>query len=540
VEYAKRFLLAAGLQKLLGVKKSRLLVFSSICTYLCFLGLILSAKNPICIDSKVVERLDIVLATGANSENQQSKYQSIYSCQDKVQMSYNQEALELAQAISPRINSITNTLESIRPFEKKLRITIRKDNPLKFEIKNSQLQIGTSLLRAEGHFERGLIKLWIDEKKSAKKVQTQLSDEVWADFLFYAIKGSLAMEDPLTGIQTRIGLSQWPQVLKNTDTYCDSAWKLSEHFESCGLFQSFDADSLYRVTATLSLRPLLSTALIKSYKGLNFANKNKVISQIDYFLSRRQYPSEKVIESLLLESNPLKQGVLSIKNFSDFFVTAEVMEQREFKQLYSGLTYELQNMGVTDSFAEAYFDYLIEFPIEISSQSKLFKDLEKAAFKKLNLQVAIKDKNKIWILPSKTALPLSAFDGIKARQIIFFACSSLKEFKIEQFINKSEKLMLIKGCDQSVDYHFAGLFESGVKEFLRQNTELKFVQFHLPSLEMKQLELSHVSNFFQLVEKRDVNSPEFRTLGWSQIQWSDEYHAYKPKAIIDAIEYFRN
>lgn len=504
------------------------------------MGLILSLKSPICIDSTVVERLDTVISPVAGVENQPSKYQSIYSCQDNIQVPYDQEMLELSQALSPRLSSITNALESIRPFEKKLRLIIRKDNPLKFEIKNSQLQIGTSLLRAEGHLERGLIKLWIDEKKSAKNVQTQLSDEVWADFLYYAIKGSLAMEDPLTGVQTRVGMTQWPQVLKNTETYCDSAWKLSEHFESCGLFQSFDADSLYRATATLSLRPLLSTALIKSYKGLSFKNKNKVISQMDYFLSRRQYPSEKVIESLLLESNPLKQGVLSIKNFSDFFVAAEVMEQREFKQLYSGLTYELQNMGVTDSFAEAYFDYIVEFPIEISEQSKIFKDLEKAAAKKLNLQVAIKDKSKIWILPSKTALPLSAFDGIKSRQNIFFACASLKEFRIEQFINKSEKLMLIKGCDQTAEYQFDGLFEFGVKEFLGHNKQLKFVQFHLPSLEMKQQELSHVSNFFQLVEKRDVNSPEFRTLGWSQIQWSDEYHAYKPKAIIEAIEYFRN
>ena len=45
---------------------------------------------------------------------------------------------------------------------------------------------------------------------------------------------------------------------------------------------------------------------------------------------------------------------------------------------------------------------------------------------------------------------------------------------------------------------------------------------------MKQKELAHVNNFFELVENRDVNRQEFRVLGWSQIQWSDDYHAYKP------------
>ena len=57
---------------------------------------------------------------------------------------------------------------------------------------------------------------------------------------------------------------------------------------------------------------------------------------------------------------------------------------------------------------------------------------------------------------------------------------------------------------------------------------------------MKQKELAHVNNFFELVENRDVNRQEFRTLGWSQIQWSDDYYAYKPKATIEAIEFFRN
>jgi hypothetical protein len=28
-------------------------------------------------------------------------------------------------------------------------------------------------------------------------------------------------------------------------------------------------------------------------------------------------------------------------------------------------------------------------------------------------------------------------------------------------------------------------------------------------------------------------------LGWTQIQWSEETNSYKPKAAVDAIEYFR-
>ena len=56
---------------------------------------------------------------------------------------------------------------------------------------------------------------------------------------------------------------------------------------------------------------------------------------------------------------------------------------------------------------------------------------------------------------------------------------------------------------------------------------------------MKAKELSHVKNFFELVKNRDVNKAEFQTLGWTQIQWFEDSQAYKPNAVVDAIELFR-
>ncbi len=41
------------------------------------------------------------------------------------------------------------------------------------------------------------------------------------------------------------------------------------------------------------------------------------------------------------------------------------------------------------------------------------------------------------------------------------------------------------------------------------------------------------------VKNKKFDGQEFKTLGWTQIQWSEEINAYKPKAAIDAIQYFR-
>ena len=41
------------------------------------------------------------------------------------------------------------------------------------------------------------------------------------------------------------------------------------------------------------------------------------------------------------------------------------------------------------------------------------------------------------------------------------------------------------------------------------------------------------------MKNRDVSKAEFQTLGWSQIKWYEDSQAYKPEAVIDAIELFR-
>ena len=110
---------------------------------------------------------------------------------------------------------------------------------------------------------------------------------------------------------------------------------------------------------------------------------------------------------------------------------------------------------------------------------------------------------------------------------------------MKQFFNQAEKLLLIKGCDQKKNIDFGSLVTKGVQAFSGNNKQLAFIQFHLPSFEMKAKELAHIKNFFELVNTRDVTKPEFQTLGWSQIQWFEESQAYKPQAVVDAIQLFR-
>lgn len=506
-----------------------MLLFSSVCTYLCFLGLIYTFKKPLCIDSMVVQKIDRVTTT---------QTELAYSCHMARPVNYTIELDNYIAKVSPTIDRTILLLNSIKPFKNKVQISIREDRPLMYQIQRNRINIGTQFLQLEHHLSRALIKTWVAENKGSLKMDTSLLDEAMTDFLLYVLTGKVELEDPIDKIRTKLGSVKWPQVIKTTEGYCMSAWKYAEHAEDC--LHQLGQDKDEASAAIYSLRPLLTSSIIGSYNELNSKQKRDVVQSVPKILSEMHLASEKIIESMLIDSNPLHNGMLNINKFTDLILSSTLDNRGEIYQWYTGITQYLQQYGVTDTFAEAFFDYLIEYNGKLDEASAFYKELSAAAVKNPDVQIAVKDKKNIWILPSRTALPLTVFNQIQARQIVFMGCDHHNTIHVEQFFKKTEKLMLVNDCNQTITYDFNSLFQGGIKAFIGKNHKFNFVQLHVPSLEMIRHEIGSSQNFFELVKNRDVNKKEFKMLGWSKVQWKKDLQAYRPEAVIDAIEYFRN
>lgn len=498
--------------------------------YVVLLALILITKRPLCIDSNSVEKIDRITS---------GKIETIYKCSSQIRVPYSAYFDQNKDQLESRIESVLLFLNKIEPLQNKIKITINELKPIEFSVKENQIRIGSNLLESPGHFERALFKLWLQERSNSNLDQQNLFTEVAADFLYYVYNGSLNIEDPLVRLKTKIGNARWPNVLKSKEGYCDSPWKISEHYVSCGSMELESQLSSETVLA-LSLRPLLTSVWIKSYSEMSRRSQIDFIDRFSEYLKTQSLNSEKAIEMFLTDSHPLKQGMMNIKKVTDFLNSSNLVQsQKEYREFYARLAINLQQSGVNDSFAEAYFDYLFEYPDSLSTKSEFFKSLVTLSIKNPSLQIAVKDQDQIWILPTQSSLPLKTFDQIKTQQHIFLACLGLRDIDMSQFFNQSEKLLLIKGCDQNKKFDFASLISGGARGFSSHNKNLAFIQFHLPSFEMKAKELAHIKNFFELVRNRDVSKAEFQTLGWSQIKWNEDSQAYKPDAVIDAIELFR-
>ncbi len=497
--------------------------------FLILVGLMVYTKKPLCIDSSVVEKIDRLT---------REKSESIYRCSAVQKVPYSPYFAKNKLSIEQKIEGVSSFLSKIEPIKGKFLLTIDEVNPLRFYVSENKIVMGSHFLETEGHLERAVIKLWLANKLS-QKVDVSLFYEVTTDFLLFAYSGAFEVTDPLTKISTQIGPYRWPQVLKSKESYCESPWKISEHYAACESMQSSPLLTDQTIL-NLSLRPLMTSIWIKTFSNLSFYEQLSFLSHFSVYLKSQRLTSEKAIEMLLSEERPLKQGVMNIKKVTDLMYSSSLVQERlEYRKFYANVANNLQLAGVNDSFAEAFFDYLIEFPENLSSNSALFKSLAEAAGRSPQMQVAVKDKNQIWILPAKSSLPLKTFDQIRSQQHVFLACPSLREIPMNQFFNETEKLLLIKGCDQKKPIDFNSLITGGIRQFSTHNKNLAFIQFHIPSYEMKAKELAHVKNFFELVKNRDVNQSEFQTLGWTQIQWFEDSQAYKPDAVVDAIQLFR-
>ncbi len=511
------------------MKSERLQWSLSILLYFIVIGMLLLSAKPQCTESSIVEKIDRVSISGT---------ESIYRCSAQQTVPYSTYFELQVSAIERRVESVAAYLGKLQPLKSRIIIVIDETKPILFKISANRLFIGSQLFESEGHFERAIIKMWLLER-TKNKVGQNLFLEVAADFLFYAYKGSFIIEDPLSKIKTKVSNLRWPQVLKSKDGYCDSPWKISEHYVPCDSIQP-DTMLSEQLANNLSIRPLMTSVWIKAYSELAFRDRISFLDSFVEYLKTQQLSSEKAIQMILSDSHPLKQGMMNIKKMTDMMSSsAFVQDRKEYREFYSRMALNLQQAGVNDSFAEAYFDYLFEYPDTLSTDSIFFKNLLQISQKNPELQISVKDQSQIWILPTVSSLPLTTFDLIKTQQHVFFACPSLKEIKMQQFFNHAEKLLLVKGCDQNKAMNFESLILNGIQSFSAKNKKLAFIQFHMPSLEMKAKDLAHVKNYFDLVKNRDVSQNEFQTLGWSQIQWIEDMQAYKPNAVIDAIELFR-
>ncbi len=493
-------------------------------------------RRPLCIESKVVEKIDR-LSVGASPGS--IKSETIYRCAFNKATPFSEFFNAQVKDLSVRVQRIERLLESIEPFHQRARLTVVTDQPYHFEVHGHNIMIGEALLLAPGHLEKAVAKVWYQERRDAFFIHEPLMEEVVTDLLVFLQDGDLDIGDPISHFKTSLQKAKWPYVLKSVAAYCDSPWKLSEHYQTCA---DNNFDNISENVLQLSLRPLLVSSWVAALKSLPLKDQVTFVRSLGGLLKEEHVPELPIVQRMktMIEYAPLLMAGEAVKNINLFVSTSVLLQKSEAHRLFvSAISQELRKAGFQDVFAEASFDILFMSGRTLTEDSVVVKHFMKLAKERPHMHIALRDREHVWMLPSKFPIPVKSFGQMRANRAVVEKCGGFDFNFVMGYAQFSEKLLILENCDSKKELNFARYLKDGAEGFGAQNKDISFIQFHLPSLMMKSAELTEVSNVFDLIRNREVESRIFQTLGWQEIKWSEQAAAYHPKANIDAIEWFR-
>jgi hypothetical protein len=484
------------------------------------------SRRPLCIDSKIVERIDRISEAGTRTA---------YRCSLGKHVPYDGSLEQITQRFGQRLMPLERFLEYLGGPSKRVSITLLNSPETYFKVRGQQIYATENLLKAPGQLEKAVLKIWLRDRVRDTHFENSLAEEVLSDFLWASVKGRLDIYDPVNQRNlAQVPPTHWPDVLKNSYELCDSPWWPVKSAPICqvlrgqsGADPQIDFDSL---------RALLSQAMIDAYEEIPAENKITFLQEFAKNLSGFQDPEGAPVaqRNYLQAQQVMKKWISGLRALNGNFGT-----------LFAGA---LARHGYHDLLVTVRFNALVIFD-SVSKENQGL--LEKSLFP-LESTRFIGYKNGDQVMFSSqggVTIPMSEIGSWTADKIIWAGCGSPQTQKLEEMSSKSERLLFLDLCRPVARLDVAPYITADAEAFAAGNKDVNFIEFHLPSLKlaMEKVEAQGASDPNLLVELLKQSSDgkdkqaSFLTeaLGWQKPIYSSSIKAYRSQSAIEAINWYR-
>ena len=219
----------------------------------------------------------------------------------------------------------------------------------------------------------------------------------------------------------------------------------------------------------------------------------------------------------------------SLENVIQFIV--DQLKNEKFKQAF----YEnMQNAQLVGE--NSQFDLLIQLQDISQIDLKELQIQTKINFKKIALQT----ENGIYVLPYMVPLKEKSAQNIKAQMRLVISNLATEDKSLNSFMQNTEHLILVsaKSSQSLRNLNYSELL-SDWKKFVTHHPKIKFVKFHIPSLQYISKKAPQNFKLHQLMSETGVQQIGQKNLGWTQIKWDQGLKAYQPVAFYDAVQFYR-
>lgn len=487
------------------------------------------SQKPLCIESRVVERLDRFGAQGT---------EAVYRCSSRVRVPYTQFWGDNVRSVSDRLVATERFLENIEPFSKKYQISIFQDRPLLYRIQGTQVFLGETLIKTPGQLERLLVSLWVYEKANRSPEQPGLLEEALVDLLLEMAWDGNKLVNPLTGARFNLIGVSWPQAIQSEENYCESFWALPQHYQFCAQRSSTQSKAkIEHRFVEMSLRSLVYRNLRQSFEQLTWGEQYRLLLSTAKML-RSQPVLEKSKEFFDDSLSDIEHAAQLMASVGDLLFSAGVdLSDDRVKAFSTYYRAQLEGDQALQSSSVAKVDYLLRLQRSSFEESIEFKNLVDWSQKNPEIKVGIQNGDDLYLLPNTHALSANSFGSIRSRNLMIESCGDFEISYLLSLEAVAERVLLLNSCNRKAEIDLTSYVDKGVEKFAAKNSRVAFVYLHIPSLQSRKMQIEKLGQIFANI--RHPQTPLAKALGWQEIRFNSQTKAYEPHAAIEGIQLYR-
>ncbi len=482
-------------------------------------------RPTFCLDSRLVEKIDIVGAQGT---------ESVSACGVSKDNPFSASLVEIKGDLESRLRFLERTFDFMQVTVVPVRISIVDSLDPLIRVHPSHLILDRKAIESDQVLEKAILLSILLQKKGGTAASLTPDDVLWAEVfsdLYLSFEtGFFSVNDPILNqiIQWKGRRIQWPYSVRTKGTYCLDGWRSFFHVSDC--LSEEGPESLI-----VSLRPLLGSSMAEALHEM------PVLDQVTWFRDVWNHWPQLQIKKFFFGSTVAagekQQLADAARGIENWMKNLRLWGTRgsSWKKMSSQLEKQLQVQGFRDNPGPLRADLVVI--AGDASADWVMKSLRDATLVSSKKTILLLKGDEVFFLPDMKPFPRAWISEIKARQALMIQCATPSIEAFKDLHATVQKVMLIQTCQSPVNFSWTSVMQGKIEGFIRENPTLSFVQFDLQSL--KSALARKNLNPIPFLAEGQWNSPFFVEIGWMIPTWDKNLKAYRTRAAIDAIETFR-
>lgn len=460
------------------------------------------SRKPLCINSQIVQRLDIATDRGTVTA---------YSCEYNEHVPYAPELVDLIQKIEPQLEQL-QTLFSVWQVPTQVDLWVFGTDKNIFRIKDQTIILSANLLEEPATLKKAVLKVWYRSLTEKHETRNILLEEVFTDFVLFSIE-----QNSFSQVFSK---ARWPYVLQTKSSLCRSPWIPLDLMSGCTKAQTIDA---------ISIRPLLSESLYLGWRNLSHQERNLVILNLGHWLK-----SEIQLSTSGSEVQDLATASEFVSSILNSLISTSKTQDVVYQKWVQQTEVFLRQKGFSEQAEMSSVELIFELPKKQSLDLKAVSLTAKRAI--------IKDPESVWLSLENEPFPAITMKDLQAQKTVWFQCEWPSTESILKKSYTTQKLLVVKTCGDVTEAMISDFAKDDLVSISEKYPKLEFVSLHLPSLKMA---LARDENpWLRLTQGSWKESIRTSTLAMAELSWGElnqlkAPETYQIKAPISAIEMFK-